>query len=132
MLVETSGTNEVPTCPEWTFGKLLGLLLDPGGCFLLQYLDDVGDRVFRRNGDVEVDVFVTDMPGEDLQLLPLRDVLEHTPQFQFNECVSKYLSSVLGAPDYVVVTDPRCVGLMVQTCCHGEVQRRLVGNIDQP
>ena len=76
-----------------------------------------------------MNVFVPDVPLVDGTLFPLRDVLEHSLQFLFDVWVFKYRSSVLGAPDDVIVTDPRTVGLLVQTTVHMECSL-VVGNID--
>lgn len=51
-------------------------------------------------------VFIANVPGMNMQLLPFRDVLEHLTEFLFNEQVSQYLSTVFGTPDNVVVTHP--------------------------
>ncbi len=66
-----------------------------------------------------MDMLISNVPCVDMEFLPLRNVLEHSLEFLFNECVSKDLSSVLGTPDDVIVTDPRCVGLLVQSSVHG-------------
>ena len=64
-------------------------------------------------------VFLANMPGVDMQLLPFGNVLEHSLQLLFDICVSEYPSAVLGTPDDVIVTNPRCVGLLVEASVHG-------------
>ena len=113
VFVETHGGDEVPTCPEGPLGELLGLLLEPHGRFAFQDLHEVGDRVFGRDGEIQVYVLVADVLLVDVALLPLGNVLELSFQFLFDVRVLQYCSAVLGTPDRMVVTDPRAVGLLV-------------------
>lgn len=66
-----------------------------------------------------MDVFVSNVPSVYVEFFPLRDILEHTLQLKFNVVVSEHPSTVFGTPDDMVVTDPRCVGLLVQASVHG-------------
>ena len=75
-----------------------------------------------------MEMFVSNVPCVDVEFFPLRDVLEHSLQFLFDVCILQYCSAVFGTPDDVIVTDPRCVGLLVQASVHGSVT--LVSNID--
>ena len=65
-------------------------------------------------------MFVPHVPGVDPELLPPRDELEHSLQFLFDVDIAEYLASVLGTPHNVVITDPGCMGLLIQASVHGQ------------
>ena len=119
VLVLPDSGDKVPACPERAEGEFLGLLLEPRGGFALQNLHNVRDRVFGWDRDVEVDVLITHVPCVNVEFFPLRNILEHTLQLEFNVVVSEHPSAVFGTPDDVIITDPRCVGLLVQASVHG-------------
>lgn len=121
VFVGTDRGDKVPACPQSALREFLRLLLEPHGCFSFQDLRDVRCRVFGRYRDKQVYVLVADVPGVDVQFFPLCDVLEHSLQFLFDVCILQYRTTVLGTPDHVVVTDPRAVGLLVETSIHGSV-----------
>ena len=128
VFVEAHDGDEVPACPECSLREFLCFLLEPHGRLSFQDLHEVGDRVLGWNGEEKVNVLVADVPLVDVTLLPLGNVLELSFQFLFDVRVLQYCSAVLGTPDHMVVTDPRAVGLLVESSVHGSVT--LVSNID--
>ncbi len=59
-------------------------------------------------------MFVTNMPGVDLEFFPDRYLLEYAFQFLFNVSVSHHLASVFAYPDQVVFTDKGAVAEVIQ------------------
>lgn len=106
MFVETGGGDEISSRPETTLGEFFGLLFDPGACFSLEHLRDVGNGIFGWYGDVQMDVIVSDMPCVDIKSFPLRNVLEHALEFLFNEGWCQNASTVFWTPDNMVITHP--------------------------
>jgi hypothetical protein len=130
VFVEPNRRHKVPACPQRTLGELLGLLLEPGGGFAFQYLNRVRNRIFGRNGEVEVDMLLANVPGVEVEAFPFCYVLEHAFEFCLGVRVTQDLAAVLGCPYNVVVADPCCVGLLIQTSvCHSE-NHRWLSNID--
>ena len=80
-LVDADGGYEVTSGPHRAWGKLFGLLFDPGRSFSLQDLDDVGSRILGWNRKVEMDVLIPDVPLQYFQPFPLGDKLEHSLEF---------------------------------------------------
>ena len=119
MLINTDGGDKVAALPECTLGEFLGFLLDPGAGFALEYLEYVRYGVLGWDGDIQVDVFVSDVPRLDVAVFPEGDVFELTFQFLFNILVFEYRSPVLGTPHDVVVTHPGSVCLLIESARHG-------------
>ena len=112
--------TKYPRAPEGALWKLRGSSLDPRRRFPLQDRECVGNRMLGWYGDIEMDVFITYMPGMDVKPFPFCNRLEYSLQFEFNMSVPNYLSAVFGAPDYVVITFPRTMRQLVQASIHGQ------------
>lgn len=62
MRIKSYGRDKVSPGPQTTFGKLLGLFLNPPTCLALEDLHDVGDGVLGWNRDDQVDMLISDVP----------------------------------------------------------------------
>ncbi len=114
VLIKTGGRDKVASCPECTEWKLLGLFLDPGRGLAFDKLKGVGNRVFRCNGEIEMNVLVSDVPGMDGKAFPPSDGLEYSLQFEFNESIRQHGTSILRGPNHVVITLPRAMVQLIQ------------------
>ena len=83
-LLNADGRYEVSPSPQDAFWKLLALLLNPTRCFGFQDLNDVRDGIFGRNADMEMNMFISDMPGMNVKPFPMRNLLEFSFQLLFN------------------------------------------------
>jgi hypothetical protein len=106
VFVESCGRYKVsssPQCSEW---KLLGLLLDPCGTLSLDQLHGIGGRIFEWYGEMQMNVFVSDMPCVDGKTLPFADCLEYAFEFLFNVLVRKHGAAIFWTPDEVIIAFP--------------------------
>jgi len=115
-VVESDGGDEVAPRPERSFRQFLGFLLEPSAGFTLDDGHGVGYRVFGRDGKIDVDMLVSDVPGEDLETFPFADHFEYSLEFCFNVGILQYLASVLGSPDEMILADVRAVAKVIDSC----------------
>jgi hypothetical protein len=77
-LVNADRGDKVSSVPKRTPRELAGLLLDPGRGLSLQYSDRVRYGIFWRNGEVDVDVVISDVPRFNRESFPRRNGLEYS------------------------------------------------------
>lgn len=122
VLVAADCGDKVSTCPQRSLGELLGFLLQPARGLALQNLDDIGGRVLGWDGEEEVNVFVPNVPGMNVQLFPVCNDLEHAFELGFDIRVFEHLATVFRTPHNVVVADPGCMSLLIQaSVVHREI-----------
>jgi hypothetical protein len=66
VFVDTESRDIVASCPERAFGEFLCFLFDPGGGFGFENLDGVGYGILWRDDDVKMDMFVSNVPLDNL------------------------------------------------------------------
>lgn len=121
ILVQSDRGHEISPFPQRALRELLGLFLDPCGGFAFDQRNGIRNRVFGRNGDVQMNMFIPDMPCFQGKSLPSADQLENTLEFLFNVLIGQHLSAIPGCPDHVVFADPSAVAELVQSSiCHGK------------
>jgi len=74
-------------------------------------LDGVGDGVFRRYYEVQMNMLIANVPLDDLKTLPFADELENSLEFLFNVSICQDLTSVSGSPNYMILAT---VGAVLQ------------------
>jgi hypothetical protein len=74
-------------------------------------LDGVGDRIFGRYDEVEMNMLIANVPLDDLKTLPFAEELENSLQFLFNVSICQDLTSVSGGPNYMILAT---VGTVLQ------------------
>ena len=77
LLSDSNRENEITSIPECSFGELLGLFFQPSWAFTFDDYYGIWNRICGWNGDEEMDVFITDMPGMNGESLPFTKT--HTP-----------------------------------------------------
>ena len=113
VLIQTDCGDKVASAPQGAFGKLVRLLLDPGRRFSFQNLEGIGNTVFGRNVENDMDVFISDMPLLYRESLPLCYLFEYPLQLLFNVDVCQDLATVLGSPDDMIRTDVRTMPKLI-------------------
>ena len=116
--VESDGRDKVASGPETAAGKLLVLLLDPSTGFDLNHTDCIGHRVFGWDNEIQVDMFVSDVPALDHKVFPAADQLEQSLEFLFNILIGHNSASILWSPNQVVLTDVCAMIKFVQLAIH--------------
>jgi len=115
-MVEADGRDKVAPRPERSFRQFLGFLLEPSAGFTLDDCHGVGYRVFGRNGKIDVDMLVSDVPGEDFKTFLFADHFEYSLEFCFNVGIFQYFASVLGSPDEMILADVCAVAKVIDSC----------------
>lgn len=114
--VEANGGNEITPAPETTFGEFAGFLLQPSTGLAFQDVENVGHAVLGWDDEVQVDMLITNVPGNDAEVFPLGDLAQYSFQFGFGILVLKYLASVPGGPNYMVLANVCTMRQMIQSC----------------
>jgi hypothetical protein len=71
ILVDTDCGDKVSSTPETTLGNLFVFLLEPRAGFGLDESDSIRDRILRWNNEIQVDMFIADMPGSNPEVFPV-------------------------------------------------------------
>ena len=73
IFINSHGRNIIATAPKHSFGEFLGLFLDPARCFALENTNDIGNGVLWGYGDMQMDMFITNVPCFNLPMFPSTD-----------------------------------------------------------
>jgi hypothetical protein len=60
-----------------------------------------------------MDMFVSNVPSEDLESLPFANHFEYSFQFCFNIDIDQYFTSELGSPNQMILADIRAVAKVI-------------------
>lgn len=127
VFVKTNSGDKVSSGPEWSWGKLFGLLFDPRTGFSFQDLNGIRYWKLGWNQGNQMNVLIPNVPGCNAKTFPFADGLEYSLQFCFDIFVSQDLTSVPGCPDNVVLAAPLTMFQIVQSAiAHVEITSLLV------
>ena len=109
VLVGTNRGYKVSSAPELAFGEFFRLLLYPCGCLFFHNLYGICCRVFWWNINVQMNMFIANVPLANGKPFPLCYLLEPSFHLLFNIRVTQYFSSVFGNKYEMVTTLPCAV-----------------------
>ena len=78
LFIDAHRGNKVSSRPETAWGQFLRLFLDPGRRLAFQNTDGIGNGILGWDGKVKMNMFVTDMPTQGLEVFPTADHLENS------------------------------------------------------
>lgn len=102
--IDSNGRYKVTPCPEITLWEFLGFLLEPIGRFGFENHDCVSYGVLGWDYDVEMDMFISYVPLDNLKTFPVGNKLEYSLELLFNVVISQHLPTVAWGPYYMVLT----------------------------
>ena len=113
--VQAHSRDKITSRPQTAWGKVLGLLFQPGAALALQQLDCIGYRILGRDEDGHMNVLIANVPGSGNQAFPTADGLEYSFQLCFDILVLQYLAAIPRGPDQVVLAAPGAMRQLIQS-----------------